>query len=67
MPKHKLTDLEQLILTQLGRINYGKPGRPSNNKKKLLIQLAAIDALLRKNQRSKESQQTKERTDARSF
>lgn len=42
----KLTNAEKLILEQVGTISYGKRGRPSTKKRKLIAQLAAVIALI---------------------
>lgn len=56
MPAHKLTEIEKAIIAKLGKIKYGKPGRPSNNKKALVAKLAAVNAYWLQKQQLKDEQ-----------
>lgn len=47
---HELTKIEREILSQMGPIRHGAPGRPTNKKLALVAQIAAIDAYLSKKQ-----------------
>ncbi len=42
----ELSNTELLILSQLGKIKHGKPGRPSHRRLQLIAQIAAVDAYL---------------------
>lgn len=56
MPPRKLTDVERKILAQLeGKINYGQSGRPTNHRKSLIAQLAAVTALMELKKQSKDA------------